>query len=51
MDRVSKNNWEVLPGPGLGFVVASPDDSTLYYSFQPPQEVETWLIELPDEPQ
>ena len=51
VDRVSKQNWEVLPGPGLGGVVPSPNDNTLYYTFTPPIETEIWLIELPDDPQ
>ena len=51
VDRVSKEVWEVLPGPGLGGVVPSPNDSTLYYVFGPPEESDIWLIELPDDPQ
>ena len=49
VDRVSKQVWEVLPGPGLGGVVPSPEDDTLYYNFFPPQESDIWLIELPDD--
>ena len=51
VDRVSKEVWKVLPGPGVGIVVPSPNDDTLYYSFTPSTEVDIWLIELPDEPQ
>ena len=51
VDRVSKEIWEVLPGPGLGYMVPSPDDRSLYYQFSPPPEADIWLIELPDEPQ
>ena len=51
MDRVSKENWEVLQGPGVLGIVPSPDDSTLYYTFRPPPESDIWLIELPDDPQ
>ena len=51
VDRVSEVQWEVLPGPGSGGVVPSPDDNrTLYYSFSPPPESDIWLIELPDDP-
>ena len=51
VDRVSKEVWDVLPGPDLGQVVPSLDDSALYYVFTPPPEADIWLIELPDEPQ
>ena len=51
VDRVSKQVWRVFQEPGLSWVVPSPDDSTLYYTFSPPQESDIWLIELPDEPQ
>ena len=51
VDRVTKNVWEVLPGPGVDWVVPSPDGNTLYYVFAPPPVSDIWLIELPDEPQ
>ena len=52
VDRVSKEVWEVLPGPGVSSgIVPSPSDDTLYYSFTPPVEADIYLIELPDDPQ
>ena len=51
VDRESKAVWDVMPGPGLSWVVPSPDDSKLYYVAAPPPESDIWLIELPDEPQ
>ena len=51
VDCVSKQVWEILSGPGLNWVVPSPNDETLYYTFTSPPESDTFLIELPDDPQ
>ena len=48
---VNLSGTEGLPGPGVGSIVPSPNDASLYYTFTPPPEADIWLIELPDDAQ
>ena len=52
VDRVTKDVNPIVSSPGfLERPVLSPDNRSIYYVSRPPAEADTWLIELPDEPQ